>query len=103
MRKQALRIALSARAADGKLFVLNQFQLKEIKTKSFVEILNRFGVKEALIVTGEENVNLERSARNVPGFKVLRVEGLNVFDILNYEHLILVKDSVEKIQERLAL
>jgi len=103
VRKQALRVALSARAADGKLFVLNQFQLKEIKTKSFVEILNRFGVKEALIVTGEENVNLERSARNVPGFKVLRVEGLNVFDILNYEHLILVKDSVEKIQERLAL
>ena len=103
VRKQALRIALSARAADGKLFVLNQFQLKEIKTKSFVEILNRFGVKEALIVTRKENFNLERSARNVPGFKVLRVEGLNVFDILNYEHLILVKDSVEKIQERLAL
>ena len=102
VRKQGLRIALSARAADGKLFILNQFQLKEIKTKSFVEILNRFGVKEALIVTGEENFNLERSARNVPGFKVLRVEGLNVFDILNYEHLILVKDSVEKIQERLA-
>jgi large subunit ribosomal protein L4 len=103
VRKQALRVALSARAADGKLFVLNQFQLKEIKTKSFVEILNRFGVKEALIVTRKENFNLERSARNVPGFKVLRVEGLNVFDILNYEHLILVKDSVEKIQERLAL
>jgi large subunit ribosomal protein L4 len=103
LRKQALRAALSARAAEGRLLVVNQFQLKEIKTKSFVEILNRFGVKEALIVTGEENFNLECSARNIPGIKVLRVEGLNVYDILSHEYLILVKDSVEKIQERLAL
>ena len=103
LRKQALRAALSSRAAEGRLLVVNQFQLKEIKTKSFVEILNRFGVKEALIVTGEENFNLECSARNIPGIKVLRVEGLNVYDILCHEYLILVKDSVEKIQERLAL
>ena len=102
VRKQALRVALSARAAEGKLLVLNQFELKEIKTKPFVEILSRLGVEGALIVTGKENFNLERSARNVPGVKVLRVEGLNVYDILNHENLILVKDAVEKIQERLA-
>ena len=101
-RKQALRMALSARVAEGKVLVLNQFQLKEIKTKSFVEVLRRFGMEKALIVIGEENFNLERSARNVPGVKVLRVEGLNVYDILNHESLILVKDAVEKIQERLA-
>lgn len=101
-RKQALRMALSARAAEGKVLVLNQFQLKGIKTKSFVEVLRRFGMEKALIVIGEENFNLERSARNVPGVKVLRVEGLNVYDILNHENLILVKDAVEKIQERLA-
>jgi large subunit ribosomal protein L4 len=102
VRKQALRVALSARATEGKLLVLNQFELKEIKTKPFVEILSRLGVERALIVTGKENFNLERSARNVPGVKVLRVEGLNVYDILNHENLILVKDAVEKIQERLA-
>ena len=102
VKKQALKIALSARAAEGKLLVLNQFELKEIKTKPFVEILNRLGMVKALIVTGKENFNLERSARNVPGVKVLRVEGLNVYDILNHEHLILVKDAVERIQERLA-
>ena len=101
-RKQALRMALSARVAEGKVLVLNQFQLKEIKTRSFVEVLRRFGVEKALVVIGEENFNLERSARNVPGVKVLRVEGLNVYDILNHESLILVKDAVEKIQERLA-
>lgn len=101
-RKQALRMALSARAAEGKVLVLNQFQLKGIKTKSFVEVLRRFGMEKALIVVGEENFNLERSARNVPGVKVLRVEGLNVYDILNHENLILVKDAVEKIHERLA-
>ena len=102
VRKQALRVALTARAAGGKLLVLNQFELKEIKTKSFAEILARLGMEKALIVIGEENFNLERSARNIPGVKVLRVEGLNVFDILNHENLILVKDAVEKIQERLA-
>jgi large subunit ribosomal protein L4 len=102
VRKQALRVALTARAAGGKLLVLNQFELKEIKTKSFVEILTRLGMEKALIVIGEENFNLERSARNIPGVKVLRVEGLNVFDILNHENLILVKDAVEKIQESLA-
>jgi large subunit ribosomal protein L4 len=101
VRKQTLRMALSVRAAEGKLLVLNQFQLKEIKTKSFLEVLSRFGMEEALIVIGGENFNLERSARNVTGIKVLRVEGLNVYDILNHEHLILVKDAVEKIQERL--
>jgi len=101
VRKQALRVALSARAAGGKLLVLNQFELKEIKAKSFVEILARLGMEKALIVIGEENFNLERSARNIPGVKVLRVEGLNVFDILNHENLILVKDAVEKIQESL--
>ncbi len=102
VKKQALRVALSARAGEGKLLVLNQFELKEIKTKSFVEILGRLGMEKALIVIGQENFNLERSARNVPGVKVLRAEGLNVYDILNHENLILVKDAVEKIQERLA-
>ena len=102
VKKQALRIALSVRAGEGKLLVLNQFQLKEIKTKSFLEVLSRFGMEKALIVIGGENFNLERSARNVPGVKILRVEGLNVYDILHHENLILVKDAVEKIQERLA-
>ena len=102
VKKQALKIALSVRAGEGKLLVLNQFQLKEIKTKSFLEVLSRFGMEKALIVIGGENFNLERSARNVPGVKVLRVEGLNVYDILHHENLILVKDAVEKIQERLA-
>jgi large subunit ribosomal protein L4 len=87
---------------EGKLLVLNQFQLKEIKTKSFVEILSRFGMENALIVIDGENLNLERSARNVQGVKVLRVDGLNVYDILNHEHLIVIKGAVEKIQERLA-
>jgi large subunit ribosomal protein L4 len=102
VKKQALRIALSMRVGEGKLLVLNQFQLKEIKTKSFLEVLSLFGMEEALIVIGGENFNLEQSARNAPGVKVLRVEGLNVYDILNHENLIIVKDAVEKIQERLA-
>ena len=55
VKRQALRVALSARAAEGKLLVLNQFELKEIRTKSFVEILGRLGMEKALIVIGQEN------------------------------------------------
>ena len=69
--------------------------------KSFLEILNRLGMEKALIVIGGENVNLERSARNVPGVKVLRVEGLNVYDILKYKNLVLLESSIKGIEGRL--
>jgi large subunit ribosomal protein L4 len=101
VRKAALRSALSLRYQEGKLLLLEDFPAPEIKTKAFVETMEGLGIKNALIVTDGENFNLERSARNVPWVKVLRHNGLNVFDILKYEHLIIVKPAIEKIEERL--
>ena len=101
VRRAALRSAISLRYQEGKLLLLDNFPAPEIKTKAFVEAMEGLGIKNALIVTDGENLNLERSARNVPWVKVVRHNGLNVFDILKYEHLIIVKPAIEKIEERL--
>lgn len=100
VRKAALRSALALKFREGKLLIVDNLNLEEIKTKSFVNILKNLEIENALIVDNE-NFNLECSARNVPRVKVLRPEGLNVYDILRYEHLLLTKQSVERIQERL--
>ena len=101
VRRAALRSALSLRFKEDKLLLLDDFPAPEIKTKSFVKAMEGLGVTNCLIVINGENLNLERSARNVPWVKVLRHNGLNVFDILKYEHLIIVQPAIEKIEERL--
>jgi large subunit ribosomal protein L4 len=101
VRMAALRSALSLRYQEGKCLLLDDFPSPEIKTKTFIKAMEGLGINNALIVTEGENLNLERSARNVPWVKVLRHNGLNVFDILKYEHLIILKPAIEKIEERL--
>ena len=101
VRMAALRSALSLRYQEGKLLLLDAFPSPEIKTKAFVKAMEGLGIKSAVLVTDGENLNLERSARNVPWVKVLPHNGLNVYDILKYEHLIILKPAIEKIEERL--
>ncbi len=103
VRKAALRSALSLRFKEGKLMVLDEFKLSEIKTKRFVEAMERLGLKEqkTLIVIDRKDEVLERSARNVPWVKVLRCEGLNVFDVLYYPNLVILSKALPKIEERL--
>jgi large subunit ribosomal protein L4 len=101
VRMAALRSALSLRFQEGKLLLLDAFPTPEIKTKAFVKAMEGLGIKSALVVTDGEDTNLERSARNVPWVKVLRHNGINVYDILKYEHLIILKPAVGKIEERL--
>ncbi len=98
VRRAALRAALSLKCQEGKIILLNDFPLEGFKTRQVLEVLRRFQVNNALIVTDKENPYLERSARNIPGVQVLRCEGLNVFDILNHEHLILLHPAIEKIE-----
>jgi len=98
--RAALKSALSLKVKEGKLLIVDNLNLEEIKTKTFVSLLKRLAVEDALIVDSD-NVNLERSARNLHTVKVLRPEGLNVYDILKYEYLLLTKQGAEKIQERL--
>ena len=86
----ALKMALSSKFRENELLVLDRFELDEIKTKKFVDVLNTLKLNSALIVIEKHNDQLEMSSRNVPDVKVLRSEGLNVYDILKYRMLVLL-------------
>ncbi|MBW1971332.1 MAG: 50S ribosomal protein L4 [Deltaproteobacteria bacterium] len=101
MRKSALRSALSLKFKEGKLKILNSFELSEIKTKSFLKVMDNLNLKNVLIVTDNKNENLEKSARNVPHVRVLRQEGLNVYDILRFDNLLLLEKAIKPIEDRL--
>jgi large subunit ribosomal protein L4 len=101
VRKLALKMALTSKFQENAIIVLDRFELEKIKTRKFAEVLNTLDVKNVLIVTDKKNENLELSSRNVPGVKVLRIEGLNVYDILKYKNLILAESSIEVIERRL--
>ena len=100
-RKLALKMALSSKLKNHKIIVLDQFELEKVKTKAFIKVINTLDVNNALIVTEKKNENLELSSRNVPGIKVMRTEGINVYDILKYKYLVLVESSVNEIEGRL--
>ncbi|MEW6186607.1 MAG: 50S ribosomal protein L4 [Thermodesulfobacteriota bacterium] len=101
VKKLAMKMALSCRWQAEQLTVLDHFPLDQIKTKTVAEVLGRLKLNKTLIVIDQENPNLEKSARNVNRVKVLRAEGLNVYDILKYDHLLLLKPSISMIEEAL--
>jgi large subunit ribosomal protein L4 len=101
VRKAALRMALSDKLQGERLIVVDSLTLAEAKTKSFVAVMDRFDIVKGLIVTGGTNEVLDRSSRNVPWVKVLKSEGLNVYDILNCDQLVLEQATVGKIEEAL--
>jgi len=101
VRKLALRMALSAKLKDEALMVVDALDMEFPKTKAFVDILKALKVENALVVTDRKLENVELSSRNIPKVKVIRSEGLNVYDVLKYEQLILVEPSVNQIHERL--
>ena len=101
VRKLALKMALSSKVLENELLVFDQFELGQIKTKEFVNVLDTLSLDNALIVTENKNEHLELSSRNVPGVKVLRTEGLNVYDILKYRKLVLLEPAIKNIEGRL--
>ncbi|MEW5724318.1 MAG: 50S ribosomal protein L4 [Thermodesulfobacteriota bacterium] len=101
VRRGALRSVLSAKLKDSELLVLEAMDLGGIKTRKFVEAMKSLELDNALVVTKGPDETLELSSRNVPGFKVLRAEGLNCYDVLKHKHLVLLKDSLARIEERL--
>ncbi len=101
IRRSALKIVLTAKLADKQLVVLDAFELPEAKTKAFAQSLKGLGVRKAVVVTPEPNETLERSSRNIPDCKVLRVAGLNCYDLLNHTHVVILKDSLPGIEARL--
>jgi len=101
VKKLALKMALSTKLQKKNLLILDQFELEQVKTKEFIKVIDALNVGNALIVTNEKNETLELASRNVPTVKVLRSEGLNVYDILKYENLILLESSINTIEGRL--
>ena len=101
VKRIALKMALSTKFQENNLVVIDQFELEQIKTREFLKVVNALNIKDALIITGKKNKNLELSSRNIPNIKVLCSKGLNVYDILKYKKLILLKSSIEDIEGRL--
>jgi large subunit ribosomal protein L4 len=101
VKRLALKMALSSKLNAKELIVLDRFELEEIKTKAFVGVLDALKLKSALIVTDDKNEKLEMSSRNVSDVKVLRSEGLNVYDILKYRTLVLLEPAIKNIEGRL--
>jgi len=102
VRRLGLKMALSSRALVNRIYVAEDFPVKDKpKTKILKRFLDNLGVNDVLIIVPERNLILEKSADNLPKVKVLAVEGLNVYDILNHQNLILAKEALVKIEERL--
>lgn len=102
-RRLAIKCALSDKVASGDFIVLDDLQFDAPKTKSVVKMLGDFGVDaKSLIITLDENENVELSSRNIPGVKTINTMGLNVYDILNHTKLFITKAAIEKIEEVLA-
>ncbi len=98
VRRLALRSALSMKLKEDRMIVLNNFPMDEIKTKRFKEVLDRFGLKNVLIVIDKSYPILEKSSRNVKDVKMIRSEGLNVYDLLHHDHVVLLESSVKNIE-----
>jgi len=100
VRKNALKAALSQKLQENKLVLVDAITFDEVKSKKFVALMKTFKITNALIID-EENKNLSLSARNVTNFKILKPEGLNVFDLMIHDYVVLTKPSLESIEKRL--
>jgi large subunit ribosomal protein L4 len=101
-KKQALISSLSLKYSEGRMLALNEISLPSVKTKQVAEFVKRFELKSALIIIGSDNENLLKSSRNMPNVKVLRIDGINVYDILRYDTLVMTEESLARAQEVLA-
>ena len=100
VRRLAMKSALSSKVAAEELIVLDSLEMNEIKTKEVVSVLKALETgKKVLIVLPEKNATAYRSARNIKGVKTTLVSTLNVYDILNCDSLVVLKDAVSKIEE----
>jgi len=102
VKQAALRSALSARFKDERMTVLNALEMDQISTKGFNEVLKRFELDKALVLIEGDNPNIEKSARNLPYVKVMRAEGVNVYDVMKYPNLVLTEAAVDQIEGALA-
>jgi large subunit ribosomal protein L4 len=103
MRRAALRSALSVKAAEEQIIVLDQLEMELPKTRDFVAVLERLNVTDSLLVLlADRNETVEKSARNVPNVKLLLANYMNIRDLLGYDKVLIPMDSLDVIQSILA-
>ncbi|MCX7857374.1 MAG: 50S ribosomal protein L4 [Deltaproteobacteria bacterium] len=102
VRRYALKSALTATYRESNMKVIDKLELEKISTKSFTNIIKTFNLTKPLFVIDRKDDTIEKSARNIPYVKVLRVEGLNVYDVVRYDQLVFTLDALRKAEEVLA-
>ena len=98
VRKKAIISALSMKFIEDKMLIQKDFPMEKISTRIFKGVFDLFSLKKALFILDDKNEVLLKSSRNIKNVKMIRSEGINVYDILNHEHLILLEPSVKKIE-----
>lgn len=96
--KEAVKSALALRIKEGKLFVYDSIDLSEPKTKAALEVLKNSNLSNALIVIDGQNRNLELAVRNLKDYKVLQAGGMNVYDVLDFDNLVMTRSAFEKVE-----
>ncbi|APC09657.1 50S ribosomal protein L4 [Neomoorella thermoacetica] len=103
VRRLALRSALASKVRDGNIIVLDELKMEKPRTKDMAHILKNLNTEnKALVVTATREPNVELSARNLPGVRFLTSDGINVYDLLAHDKLVITKDAVARVQEVLA-
>ncbi len=100
VKRLGLRTALSYLKKEGKLFVVDAMTSSDGKTKDLATKLKNFGLTKAILIDGATDDKFNRASRNLPKFRYMGVEGMNVYDLLKYDNLIISKSSISKIIER---
>ncbi len=100
VKQKALKMALSSKLEAGELIIVDDLKLDKIKTKDFAKVLKDLNLKKTLIIFDKDDENVLLSARNIPDVKIIKPAGLNVYDILKYDNLLLVQSAVESIEGR---
>jgi len=99
VKRLALKSALSTKCFEGKIMILDELTLPEVKTKEMAKVLENINVGKALIVMEGANTNVILSTRNIPNVKTTGVNAINVYDLLKYNTLVMTKGAVAKIEE----
>jgi len=99
-RQLAVKSVLSSKVLENQLVVVDSLDMKEIKTKEMVKVLNNLKVEgKTLMLLAEKNENVQKSARNIEGVKTTLVNTINVYDLLKYKNLVITLDTVKKLEE----
>lgn len=100
VKRLALKSVLSSKVLENELIVVDELKMSEIKTKNMIKVLSNLKIdSKVLVVIPENDINVQKSIKNIPGAKVCLVSTINVYDILKYTKLVITKQAVEKIEE----